>query len=84
MYECFLVNPGPRPPYYLVGRHLWGTQADWDSDGDSDTPDATDWTELTAALRPQLAARVDIDPIHDTGPLVLWVRSESADLTKNW
>jgi hypothetical protein len=35
----YLVGPDARPAYYLVAEHLWGTDANIDSDGDSATPD---------------------------------------------
>ena len=40
------------------------------------------WTELTVALRPECEERVDVDPSDDSEPLVLVIRSESADLAR--
>ncbi|MCW4462662.1 hypothetical protein OK349_13170 [Sphingomonas sp. BT-65] len=56
----------------------------FDSDGDSITPDATDWTELTLALRDDDGRssdfeRIDIDPV-DREPLVLAIVSENTEL----
>lgn len=86
MAQLLLTAPGPRPPYYRVARHLWGQNADFDSDGDSTSPDATDWTELTLALRDDGGVssdseRVDIDPV-GAEPLVLAVVSESSELAR--
>ena len=60
---------------------LW-PGADIDSDGDSRTPAATDWTELTLILRPGYVERVDVDPVSEL-PLVLRVSSESASLAEH-
>jgi hypothetical protein len=83
LHSFFLIAPGPRPPYALVAEHLWGVGCDFDSDGDSLTPDSTDWTELTVELRSGDAkgARVDVDPI-DGPSLVLWIRSEDATIAE--
>jgi hypothetical protein len=86
MARFLLTAPGPRPPYYRLAHHLWGPGADFDSDGDSIDPDATDWTELTLSLRDASGKssdfeRVDIDRL-DHEPLILAVVSENADLAR--
>ena len=80
MTNWFLVAPGPRPPFATVAEALW-PGADFDSDGDSRTPGATNWTELTVTLRPGYGERVDVDPVRKQ-PLVLRVSSESASLAE--
>jgi len=83
MCSFYLISPGPRPPYYRIAEHLWGAGCDIDSDGDSDQPDATDWTELTIVLRSGGGdePRVDIDPL-DRPSLVLCVQSDDAALAE--
>lgn len=81
MHKLYLIDPGPRPPYYEVAQALWGDR-DFDSDGDSGTPDAADWTELSVILRPGYAERVDIDPVGEATRLVLCIRSESEELVR--
>jgi hypothetical protein len=81
MHKLYLIGPGPRPPYYQVAHELWGDR-DFDSDGDSNSPDANDWTELTISLRPDCVERIDIDPFGSTGGLVLCIKSASEDLVR--
>lgn len=61
---------------------LWGDGCDFDSDGDSNAADARGWTELTVELRAPGELRVDIDPLEDAETLVLWKRSDHADLAQ--
>jgi hypothetical protein len=80
--DFFISSPGPRPPFYLVAQHLWGADCNFDSDGNSQTPEDTGWTELTVALRDATGhevqgKRVDVEPSSHE-PLVL--RVSSADL----
>lgn len=89
MARFILTAPGPRPPYSQVAERLWGQGCDFDSDGDSSEPEATDWTELTVTLRGKLweqdadvEERVDIDPIDGGGPLVLAIKSDSETLAR--
>jgi hypothetical protein len=79
----FLVNPGPRPPLARVADHLWGSDADFDSDGNSSDPSDTNWTELTVQARPDPddLNRVDVDPVSES-PLVLKVVSSSTALAE--
>ena len=63
---------GRMPPYYRVAEAIWGCGVDFDSDGDSSTPEDTNWRELTITLRPGYEQRLDIDPSeHDRDRLVL-------------
>ena len=82
-HRLYLIAPGPRPPYYSVAEHLWGKGCNIDSDGDSDTPQSTSWTELTVILRigGEGEPRVDVDPV-GLDPLVLKVESDDPDLGK--
>ncbi|HKB59766.1 MAG TPA: hypothetical protein VKC56_06920 [Gallionellaceae bacterium] len=80
-YLVNIVEPGPRPPFYQVVEHLWGVDCNVDSDGDSRTLEDTQWTELAIELREADEPRVDFDPV-STDPLVLQVRSFSADLAQ--
>ena len=82
MFKYYLTSPGTRPPSAFVVRHLWGGECDIDSDGNEDQLLVGGWTELTVALRPECKERVDVDPIDDSEPLVLVIRSESSDLAK--
>lgn len=88
MARFILRAPGPRPPYYQVAEHLWGSGCKFDSDGNSDHPNATDWTELTVTRRPAPneqdfaeTERVDIDPV-GARPLVLAIASDNANLAR--
>lgn len=74
-YSIHLIQPGPRPPFYSIAEHLWGADCNIDSDGNSQTPEDTQWTELTLTLR-ATGQRIDIDPI-SSEPLILNVRGES-------
>ena len=80
-----IAEPGPRPPYYEVAHHLWGRDCDFDSDGNSKTPDDTGWTELSVELRGSTGHgtghRVDIDPA-SVQPLVLKVSASSMELAE--
>ena len=75
----FIVSPARRPPYALVAAHLWGGDVDFDSDGNSTSPDDPFWTELTITRRPDYDESVSIDPVSQA-PLVLKVVSQSAAL----
>lgn len=77
-FEFRIQAPGPRPPYVRVAEYLWGAGVDFDSDGDSRTPDDRNWTELTVIRRGD-SERVDVDPVSES-PLELRVVSESRDL----
>jgi hypothetical protein len=78
-FEFQIRNPGPRPRFSTVAEHLWGPGVDFDSDGNSRTPDDREWTELTVTRRPMEAERVDVDPV-SVMPLTLKVVSASRDL----
>ena len=80
MHTFHLSSAGKRPPFYELAQHLWGVGRDVDSDGNSSSPDATDWTELTIRLRRGENERVDVDPVGPAEPLVLSIRSENEEL----
>ena len=78
----YLVDPGERPPFGRVADELWGLQANIDSDGNSRTPDDTQWTELSLMLRDgSNETCIHIDPVA-TLPLVLQIRSFDAGLAE--
>jgi hypothetical protein len=78
----YLVAPRDRPPYGWLADHLWGAKANIDSDGNSRTPDDTQWTELSLILRgSEGEAEIHIDPVA-VSPLVLKIRSPNAGLAK--
>lgn len=78
----YLVDPRERPPYGQVCDMLWGSGANIDSDGDSRTPDDTQWTELSLILRDSAdEAQVHIDPVSDF-PLILQIRSFDVSLVE--
>lgn len=70
---------GQMPPYYRVACALWGEDTNIDSDGDSSTPESTDWRELTLIRRPDYDLRIDIDPTPEDRDTVE-LRSESTEL----
>jgi hypothetical protein len=69
------------PSLNAVVEHLWGAEANVDSDGDSCDPDDRRWTELSLELRSSPGLRVDVDPI-ELQPLVLEVRSTHEPLAR--
>lgn len=77
----YLVAPGERPPFGQVPDHLWGPAANVDSDGNSRTPDDTQWTELSLFLRGADDVEVYVDPVA-TSPLTLQIRSSNAYLVE--
>lgn len=78
-FEFLVEIGGARPSIAAVAEHLWGPGVDFDSDGNSVTAEATNWTELTVAKRPDCEERVDVDPASEA-PLILKVVSASRDL----
>lgn len=73
---------GPMPKYYAIAEHLWGVDADIDSDGNSYNSESSDWTELTLILRDDETQRVDIDPheqLHNT--LVLSTTNKALEVS---
>jgi hypothetical protein len=81
-FRFLLIAPGPRPQVHAVAEHLWGKGCDIDSDGDSSSPDARDWTELYVALRPECVEWVDIAPVSGYPRLVLRIKSDRKDLAR--
>jgi hypothetical protein len=76
-----IINPGPRPPYYELADYLWGENANIDSDGNSDSPEDTNWTELSVSFRDDNGPYVNVDPV-SSDPLVLEVSCFSSELAK--
>lgn len=64
-HEIRVQVNGPRPRFTDVAEHLWGRGVDFDSDGDSASPDGSEWTELTVERRQGPAERVDIDRVSE-------------------
>ena len=54
---------GKLPAYYDIAEYLWGKNVDIDSDGNSESPEDNDWSELTLILRSDENQRIDIDQI---------------------
>lgn len=79
---ALLQIKGPMPPFGEVADALWGTSVDVDSDGDSDTPESTNWRELTLILRANEQERIDIDPYEGDSNL-LCVRGSSMELVES-
>jgi hypothetical protein len=79
-FSFLLIGPGPRPPFPAVAERLWGKGCDFDSDGNSSTAHARDWTELSIALRPECVERVDITPVSGYSRLVLRIVSDRKGL----
>ena len=75
----FVQVEAERLPFYLLGEHLWGRDANLDSDGNSHIRDSRHWTELSLTNRARPSERIDIDPTCDR-PLVLKVVGATADL----
>ncbi|GHA21856.1 hypothetical protein GCM10008090_34720 [Arenicella chitinivorans] len=77
MSEVKVELAGEMPPFYDIAEFLWGKGVDIDSDGNSDHPSSTTWSELTIILRSDLSQRVDIDPAEDGS---LKVSSQNGEL----
>ncbi len=69
-----------RPAFWRLAVFLWGTEVDFDSDGNATNPDDMEWTELTLSNRIEINQRVDIAPIK-TDPLILKVVGTTQPLT---
>lgn len=50
-YRVVIKEVGARPPFGEVVDHVYGVDADVDTDGDSLAPSATDWTWLYMCQR---------------------------------
>jgi len=75
----FVRVHGKRPPFSCLAYFLWGSKADFDSDGNSSTPTDSTWTELTLKNRASPDERIDIDLVSDD-PLILEIKGSSAVL----
>ncbi|MFS1525477.1 hypothetical protein ACL7TT_15415 [Microbulbifer sp. 2304DJ12-6] len=71
---------GPRPPFYILAEEIWPGE-DFDSYGDSQTPESESWTELTIINSKNTSQRIHVDP-ESRNLLVLAVRSEVQELAQ--
>lgn len=81
-YSLEVKVKGPMPPFYKIPIHLWGVEVDFDSDGDSYTPESTNWRELTLIKRPNYDQRIDIDPV-DQEENILKITASSKKLLED-
>lgn len=80
--KILYISPeSERPIFYSLAEHLWGTGVDIDSDGNSITPDDTNWTELTIINRSNPEQRIDIDPVQ-IKPLILKIEGKEGLVEK--
>ena len=61
MTTLVIKTDQPRPPFYLLPTFLWGRGHDYDSDGNSRTPEDTTWTELYCTNRSEPYERFSIE-----------------------
>ncbi len=80
-HRFFLVSPGPRPPFYEVVDHVYGRDSNVDTDGNSMTREAVDWTELYMAQRPEMEPVVSVLPVNEQAT-VLCIESSSEPLAR--
>ena len=80
MIETKIEVIGKMPPFYQIAETLWGKGVDVDSDGNSNTPQSTDWNELTLILRSDTDQRIDIDPL-DNNENYLLLRASNKELS---
>lgn len=73
---------GPRPPFGEVVDHVYGVGANVDTDGDSSTPGATDWTWLYMCQRPTRDASVVEVTLSDERDNIMIVASEDEALAQ--
>lgn len=82
-HELFLTMPGPRPPFFEVVDHVYGSDANVDTDGDSSSRQATDWTWLHMQLRePPYREQPVIEVAMLEGENVMRIASDSPDLAE--
>lgn len=79
-FSLYLVELGPRPPFSSIANYLWG-EMDFDSDGNSNHANDSQWTELTIERRSTDSERLDIDPVSES-PLVFIISSTSAEIVR--
>ena len=79
---CLYINPKlERPKFEDVAHFLWGEGVNLDSDGNSETPDDRNWTELILVNRNDGSERIDIDPV-SYNPLILRIVDHKNLVTK--
>ena len=70
-HKSYYIAPKKvRPGYYSIAEYLWGKGVDIDSDGNSESPEDGNWTELTIIKRSDTKQRIDID-LFNENPLTL-------------
>lgn len=82
-HELFLIMPGLRPPFYEVVDHVYGQDDTVDTDGDSSSREATDWTWLYMQLRkPPYREQPVIEVAMLESENVMRIASDRADLAE--
>ncbi|MEZ4710969.1 MAG: hypothetical protein R3A44_27470 [Caldilineaceae bacterium] len=79
---AYLVKPNStisQPVFWEIAIFLWGSEEDFDSDGNAINPNDTEWTELTLSNRIDPNQRIDID-LHGSKPLVLKITGSTQAL----
>lgn len=83
LHNLYLVAPGARPPFFEVVDHVYGPDDIVDTDGDSNTREATDWTWLYMRLRkPRYREQPVIEVIMLEGGQVMQIASDVEVLTQ--
>ena len=82
-HELFLIMPGPRPPSFEVVDYVYGSDDTVDTDGDSSSREATDWTWLYMQLRkPPYREQPVVEVAMLEGENVMRIASDRADLAE--
>lgn len=80
-HGLFLLSPGLRPPFYEVVDHVYGHDSNVDTDGNSMSREAVDWTDLYMAQRPEMDPVVPVFPMN-LDATVLCIESSSESLAR--
>ena len=81
-YQIPIIRVGARPPFGEVVGHVFGVGANVDTDGDSATPAATDWTWLYMCRRPTRNSPVVEVTLVDGTPGGFLISSDDEELAK--
>ena len=82
-HEFYLIAPGPRPPFFEVVDHVYGPDDTVDTDGDSGSREATDWTWLYMQLRkPPYREQPVIEVAMLEGENIMRIASDEAGLAE--
>ena len=81
-HQLQISRIGPRPPFGEVVAHVFGVGANVDTDGDSATPSATDWTWLYMRQRPSQGSPVVLVQFADDRPDLMIVSSDDEALAQ--